>query len=129
MKEAPFDHARRQRAQRHRRRDCIAIRGIDNAVDICVSEAERGSDRVGSVDSATRSAEGWRVSGELENGAAWSCAIGNDGRISDMNLGTYGYGTAPAEAVEDGQWSDEAYLRARENQYSAGGEIDGDLGG
>ena len=34
-----------------------------------------------------------------------------------------------AEAVEDGQWSDEAYLRARENQYSAGGEIDGDLGG
>ena len=104
-------------------------RGIDNAVDICVSEAERGSDRVGSVDSATRSAEGWRVSGELENGAAWSCAIGNDGRISDMNLGTYGYGTAPAEAVEDGQWSDEAYLRARENQYSAGGEIDGDLGG
>lgn len=104
-------------------------RGIDNAVDICVGEAERGSDRVGSVDSATRTAEGWRVSGELENGAPWSCAIGNDGRISDMNLGTYGYGTAPAEAVEDGQWSDEAYLRARENQYSAGGEIDGDLGG
>ena len=68
-----------------------------------MSEAERGSDRVGSVDSATRSAEGWRVSGELENGAAWSCAIGNDGRISDMNLGTYGYGTAPAERVEDGQ--------------------------
>lgn len=104
-------------------------RGIDNAVDICVSEAERGSDRVGSVDSATRTAEGWRVSGELENGAPWSCAIGNDGRISDMNLGTHGYGTAPAERVEDGQWSDEAYSRARERQQGVGGAIDADLGG
>jgi|SRR5690606_26643360 len=104
-------------------------RGIDNAVDICVAEAERGDDRVDTVDSANRSAEGWRVSGELESGAPWSCAIGNDGRISDMNLGTYGYGTAPAERVADEQWSDEAYLRARENQRAAGGEVDGDLGG
>ncbi len=112
----------------YQRRDS---RGIDNAVDICVDEAERGADRVGSVDSATRTAEGWRVSGELENGAPWSCAIDNDGRVSDMDLGTYGYGqgTAPAERVEDGQWSDDAYSRARERQQGVGGDIDADLGG
>ena len=104
-------------------------RGIDNAVDICVSEAESGAERVGSVDSATRTPQGWRVSGELESGAAWSCAIDNDGRISDMNLGTYGYGTAPAERIEGGQWSDEAYRRARENQHALDGEVDADLGG
>ena len=45
-------------------------RGIDRAVDMCVGEVERGSERVGSVDSATRSGEGWHVSGELESGAA-----------------------------------------------------------
>ena len=104
-------------------------RGIDSAVDICVSEAERDAERVGSVDSAARTPDGWRVSGELESGAAWSCAIDNDGRISDMNLGTYGYGTAPAERLEDGQWSDEAYRRARENQRAGGSGIDGDLAG
>lgn len=103
-------------------------RGIDRAVDICVSEAERGADRVGSVDGAARTAEGWRVSGEFENGALWSCAIGNDGRITDMNLGTYGYGTAPAERVEDNQWDDATYARIRAQQGSVSGPIDGDVG-
>ncbi len=94
-------------------------RGIDRAVDMCVGEVERGSERVGSVDSATRSAEGWHVSGELENGTAYSCTIGNDGRISDVSVGSYGYGSAPAEAVEDGEYDDDYYSRARENQRSA----------
>lgn len=102
---------------------------VDSAVDSCVSEAERGAERVGSVDSAVRTPDGWRVSGELDNGAAWSCAIDNDGRISDMNLGTYGYGTAPAARAEDAQWSDEAYRRARENQRAGASAIDGDLAG
>jgi hypothetical protein len=94
-------------------------RGIDRAVDMCVGEVERGSDRVGTVDSATRSAEGWRVSGELESGAGYSCSIDNDGRISDVNTGSFGYGTAPAEAVEDGQWDDDYYAEARASQGSS----------
>jgi hypothetical protein len=102
-------------------------RGIDRAVDMCVGEVERGQERVGSVDSATRSGEGWHVSGELESGAAYSCTIGNDGRISDVNVGSYGYGTAPAEAVPDGQYGDDYYSRARENQRSAEPTVDGDL--
>jgi len=100
-------------------------RGIDRAVDMCVGEVERDSERVGTVDSATRSAEGWHVSGELEGGASYSCTIGNDGRIRDVNLGSYGYGTAPAEAVEDGQYDDDYYARARQNQ---GAGVDEDLG-
>lgn len=93
--------------------------GIDRAVDMCVGEVERGDERVGSVDSATRSGDGWHVSGELESGAAYSCTIDNDGRISDVNLGSYGYGTAPAEALPDGEYDDDYYSRARENQRSA----------
>jgi hypothetical protein len=102
-------------------------RGIDRAVDMCVGEVERSQERVGSVDSATRSGEGWHVSGELENGSAYSCTIDNEGRISDVNLGSYGYGTAPAEAVPEGEYDDDYYSRARENQGSAEPVVDGDL--
>lgn len=91
-------------------------RGIDRAVDMCVIEVERGRERVATVDTATRSSDGWRVSGELDNGSAYSCTIGNDGRISDVNLGAYGYGSAPGEPVSDEQWDDEFYYRAREAQ-------------
>lgn len=100
-------------------------RGIDRAVDMCVGEVERGSERVGSVDSATRSGEGWHVSGELESGAAYSCTIDNDGRIRNVDLGSYGYGTAPAEAAPDDQYGDDYYSRARESQRSAEPPVDG----
>jgi hypothetical protein len=102
-------------------------RGIDRAVDMCVNEVEQGAERVGSVDSATRSGEGWHVSGELENGSAYSCTIDSDGRISDVNLRSYGYGTAPAEAVPDDEYDDDYYTRARENQRSAEPVVDGGL--
>ena len=101
-------------------------RGIDRAVDMCVGEVERSRERVGSVDNATRSGEGWHVSGELENGSSYSCTIDNDGRISDVNLGSYGYGTAPAEAIPDGEYGDDYYSRARENQGSAEPYQEGD---
>jgi hypothetical protein len=85
--------------------------GMDRAVDMCVTEVERGSGRVGSVDGANRTGEGWQVSGELERGGNWSCWIGNDGRVSDIDV-TEGYGASSAQGP-DGQWSDEAYARAR----------------
>jgi hypothetical protein len=85
-------------------------RGIDRAVDMCVGEVERGSDRVGSVDNAARSADGWHVSGQLENGAPYSCTIGNDGRIGDVFVGDR------ESAAADGQWSDDYYAKARAEQ-------------
>jgi len=88
-------------------------RGLDRAVDMCVAEVEQRSGRVGSVDGANRDRDGWQVSGELDNGRAYSCRIGNDGRISDVDVGDYREGAAdPA----DGQWSDDDYARAREAQ-------------
>ena len=91
-------------------------RGIGRAVDMCVGEVERGADRVGSVDAATRSAEGWHVSGQLESGATYSCTIGNDGRIGDVFVGDQG---AAYEPSNDSQWGDDYYTSARASQGSA----------
>jgi hypothetical protein len=100
-------------------------RGIDRAVDMCVGEVERGADRVGTVDNASRSADGWHVSGQLEDGAPYSCTIGNDGRVGDVSVGDRGAAYAPAE---DNQWSDADYAKARANQGYAEPGIDEDLG-
>lgn len=96
-------------------------RGMDRAIDICVAEVEqRGQGRIGSVDSAARTGEGWHVAGALDDGASYACSIDNDGRVSDVEIGGY---QASAEsgfgAGADGQWSDEDYARAREAQDGA----------
>ena len=57
------------------------------AVDMCVAEVERGRGPVGSVDRASRSGEGWHVSGELEGGAPYACRIDSDGRVTDIEAG------------------------------------------
>jgi hypothetical protein len=85
-------------------------RGIDSAVSMCVNEVERRSARVGTVDSATRSVEGWHVAGSLEGGAPYSCAIGNDGRIGEVVVGDSVAGYA---APADGQFDDAYYTSAR----------------
>ena len=105
--------------------------GMDRAVDMCVGEVEQGGERVGSVNSALRDDEGWYVSGELEGGAGYSCRIGNDGRISDVRVdgyeGSYGYGSAPAERVEDYEYDDEYYSQAREREgYADPGAVGDD---
>lgn len=85
-------------------------RGLDNAVGMCVDEIERGNDRVGSVDGANRTGEGWVVSGALEGGAGFTCRIDNDGRIRNVDIGGARAGYAPAE---DNQYGDDVYARAR----------------
>ena len=65
-----------------------AGRGIDGAVDRCVSEVERGSTRVETVDNATRDANGWRVSGRINGGQSFDCTIDSEGRIRDVNVGS-----------------------------------------
>lgn len=102
--------------------------GMDRAVDMCVAEVDRSSP-VGTVDNASRTGEGWFISGELENGAPWACRIGNDGRISDVDVGDNsradnGGSSAPAEGpyLDDqyydsqstsSQYDDATYARAR----------------
>lgn len=91
-------------------------RGLDRAVDMCVDQVERGQDRVGTVDGANRTADGWTVSGALESGAGFTCRIDNDGRIRDVDIG--GYSAAAAGPVEDRQYSDDVYAKARMSQGS-----------
>lgn len=95
--------------------------GMDRAVDMCVNEVERQA-RVAAVDGANRTGEGWFVSGETANGAPWSCRIGNDGRIGDVdvgdNSGSYqdgytGNGSSAYSGPAGAQYDDETYARAR----------------
>lgn len=86
--------------------------GINSAVNLCVNQVERGDERVGSVDNASRDASGWRVDGSLDNGDAFSCRLDNEGRIRAIDIGD-GYAAADAPAAGDAQWSDDAYLSAR----------------
>lgn len=90
-------------------------RGLQNAADMCAREVERDR-RVASVDSVVRSADGWRVSGRARSGEGFSCLIGNDGRIADVDYGPAGYNGVAA----DGQWSDDRYASARAAQDGAG---------
>ena len=85
-------------------------RGLDRAVDMCVDEIERGSDRVGEVDGANRTGEGWSVSGALESGAGFTCRIDNMGRIRAVDIGG---ARAAFEPAEDRQYDDDVYARAR----------------
>lgn len=101
-------------------------RGIDRAVDQCVAEVERRSGPVDSVESANRGPNGWSVSGTLRNGQGYSCSIGNDGRVSDVDVGNgqYNQGYAQPDGDDDqaygdkadSQWDDQAYARARVKQ-------------
>ena len=102
--------------------------GMDNAVNMCVNEIERGQDRVANVDNAARNGDGWSVSGQLEAGGGFTCSIDNDGRLRGIQFGDSDYrgsatdsgsamgyqdddrGTAPDNS---GQWNDDDYARAR----------------
>lgn len=81
--------------------------GINGAVNSCVGEVERGHDRVASVDNATRTGDGWHVSGQLSQGAGFDCSVDNDGRIRNVNIGN-GRSAYNDAQPQDGQWSDQA---------------------
>lgn len=104
--------------------------GIDNAVDQCVSQVERGDDRVESVDNAARDASGWRVQGSLTNGDYFSCRLDNDGRIRAIDLGDDFAALDTSDAAQSPpQLSDQAYAQARAAMRSqpASTGIDGDI--
>jgi len=97
--------------------------GIDNAVNLCVDQVERGDERVAAVDNAARTGSGWQISGQLEAGGNFSCSIDNDGRIRNVDLGDgYSYQDGSDDyrgSAADGQWNDDAYARARADTDSA----------
>lgn len=109
--------------------------GIGRAVDMCVAEIERGRERVANIDNAARDASGWRVSGELEGGDSFTCRIGSDGHIRDVDISyrdrydSIAYGDAADRAIGDRQYSDDVYDRARAGQPSVdhGDAFDDDM--
>ena len=89
--------------------------GLDSAVSQCTREIERDV-RIESVDGASRVSSGWVVTGSIFDGSGFSCEIGNDGRISDIQYGRF-RGSAADTGVDGtraaGQWSDDRYANAR----------------
>jgi hypothetical protein len=84
--------------------------GLDRAAGMCIDAVERGRERVDTVDNVARDRDGWAVSGALESGAGFTCRIGNDGRVRNVDVG------GPRAEGEDGQYDDSYYARAREAQ-------------
>ena len=100
-----------------------------------MSQIERDV-RVDTVDSVDRTGEGWRVTGSLYNGERFTCRIGQDGRVDDIDYG----GLAANAPAEDKQWGDDRYAAAWNDVDSGkiarpeatapaypGGPIDGDV--
>lgn len=58
----------------------VGSRGLNDAVDSCVTEAERTGE-VDEVYDATRNGDGYRVSGTLRNGDRFSCDVSREGGV------------------------------------------------
>jgi hypothetical protein len=88
--------------------------GLDSAVSQCTREIGRDV-RIDSVDGATRVARGWVVTGSIFDGSGFTCEIGNDGRISDIEYGRFRGGAVPSGPAgrAGGQHSDDFYANAR----------------
>ncbi|MGN6496794.1 MAG: hypothetical protein ACTHK5_05560 [Tsuneonella sp.] len=109
--------------------------GINGAIDSCVREIERDR-RIGRVDSVDRLSDGWRVTGSVAGGEGFTCRVGNDGRIDDVDYGARAgwQGSDAAPGAADRQWSDDQYASARAAQSQAqpaypGGPLPGDDAG
>lgn len=59
---------------------------LGDAVDRCVAEVERGDRRVEQVDNASRSADGWRIDGEVTGGRDFTCTLDRDLRIRQVTV-------------------------------------------
>lgn len=61
-------------------RASVGSRGLNEAVDSCVAEAER-SGEIDEVYDATRNGDGYRVSGTLRSGDTFSCDVSREGGV------------------------------------------------
>lgn len=98
--------------------------GLDSAVSQCLREIERDV-RVDTVDGASRVSSGWVVTGSIFDGSGFSCEIGNDGRIADVQYGRFRGGASGqadgADRAAAGQWSDDRYASARSSMNAPTG--------
>ena len=67
------------------------VGGINVAIDRCVSEIERGSERVDGVETAAKQGDGWRIEGRMAGGEPFACTIDRDGRIRSASVGGGAY--------------------------------------
>ena len=79
-------------------------RGLDGAVELCMSEIERDR-RVDRVDEVERDGSGWEVSGRLYDGSEFECRIGSDGRIDRIEY----EGRDSGERYDDDRYGDDRY--------------------
>ena len=80
------DYSRDDRPEWQDQQGGAANGGINSAINRCMSEVSRGSSKVQDVDSVAREGDGWRVMGRTTSGSQVSCAVGRDGRISNVNI-------------------------------------------
>ncbi len=59
---------------------------IDGAVNACAGEIQSGERRIDSVEGVNRESDGWRIDGRLQDGRAFSCTAGPDGRIRSATV-------------------------------------------
>lgn len=60
--------------------------GINGAINRCLGEVSRGSDRQGEVDAVSRDGDGWRIEGRSASGP-FTCTIDGNGRIRSIEAG------------------------------------------
>ena len=60
---------------------------MNEAVESCLVEIERGSRAVESVDTVRRSGDGWTVEGQVSGDRDFACDVGADGRIRRATVG------------------------------------------
>ena len=82
------------------------LRGVEGAADLCLREIERHA-RVEEVARVERSASGWLVTGDMADGASFTCSIGADGRIDRIEIGGRAQGLDDYQARSE----DDAPLR------------------
>ncbi len=113
----------RRRDDRRDNRRSSGASGLENAVSQCLDRIERDV-RVDNVDSVDRTGNGWLVAGSLFNGSSFTCRIGNDGRIADIDYGSFaasndfeerdtGENRFVRDTRAEGQLDDSTYLAAR----------------
>lgn len=103
--------------------------GLEGAADMCLREVERDA-RAREVTGVERNASGWLVTGEMADGAAFTCSIGADGRIDRIEVGGRARGLddyeARSEDADDGDRSAHAEESDAQPAYP-GGPLPGEV--
>ncbi|MGB3711926.1 MAG: hypothetical protein WA985_09580 [Erythrobacter sp.] len=83
---------------------------IDRGVEVIEIDAT-----VAAVDGVDRTASGWNIVGQIEDGETFTCRIGRDGQIEALENGRgyRGYSSRQDATPAPGQWSGSDYADAR----------------